>query len=73
LPNAYRFDQHELCACFADFGHQVTCVDKDEDKLTALRRGDIAIFEPGLDAPATNAKARRLNFTTDLTVLASRP
>ena len=54
-------------ACFADFGHQVTCVDKDESKIAALRRGEIPIFEPGLDAlVATNVKARRLDFTTDL-------
>ena len=54
-------------ACFADFGHQVTCVDKDEGKIAALRRGEIPIFEPGLDElVATNAKAGRLNFTTDL-------
>src|SRR5229473_2165094 len=37
-------------ACFADFGHQVTCVDKDADKIASLRRGEIPIFEPGLDA-----------------------
>ncbi|MDU6376936.1 MAG: UDP-glucose 6-dehydrogenase, partial [Bradyrhizobium sp.] len=37
-------------ACFADFGHQVTCVDKDESKIAALHRGEIPIFEPGLDA-----------------------
>ena len=55
-------------ACFADFGHQVTCVDKDADKIAALRRGEIPIFEPGLDAlVASNVKARRLDFTTDLT------
>src|SRR6478609_3184749 len=54
-------------ACFADFGHQVTCVDKDEGKIAALRRGEIPIFEPGLDTlVATNVKAGRLNFTTDL-------
>src|SRR5579871_4306648 len=54
-------------ACFADFGHIVTCVDKDEGKIAALRRGEIPIFEPGLDAlVATNVKAGRLNFTTDL-------
>src|SRR5947209_12545727 len=54
-------------ACFADFGHQVTCVDKDGDKIAALRRGEIPIFEPGLDElVATNAKAGRLKFTTDL-------
>src|SRR4249920_785226 len=55
-------------ACFADFGHQVTCVDKDGDKIAALRRGEIPIFEPGLDTlVATNVKAGRLDFATDLT------
>src|ERR671913_1511321 len=54
-------------ACFADFGHQVTCVDKDVGKIEALRRGEIPIFEPGLDAlVASNVKAKRLDFTTDL-------
>ncbi|WP_027580006.1 UDP-glucose/GDP-mannose dehydrogenase family protein [Bradyrhizobium sp. Ai1a-2] len=54
-------------ACFADFGHHVTCVDKDVEKINALRRGEIPIFEPGLDAlVASNVKARRLDFTTDL-------
>jgi UDPglucose 6-dehydrogenase len=54
-------------ACFADFGHQVTCVDKDESKIAALRRGEIPIFEPGLDTlVATNVNAGRLSFTTDL-------
>ncbi|HEU4805691.1 MAG TPA: UDP-glucose/GDP-mannose dehydrogenase family protein [Nitrobacter sp.] len=54
-------------ACFADFGHQVTCVDKDADKIAALRRGEIPIFEPGLDAlVATNVAASRLDFTVDL-------
>jgi GDP-mannose 6-dehydrogenase len=55
-------------ACFADFGHQVTCVDKDGDKIASLRRGEIPIFEPGLHAlVASNVKAKRLDFTTDLT------
>ena len=36
-------------ACFADFGHQVICVDKDEGKIAALKRGEIPIFEPDLD------------------------
>jgi len=55
-------------ACFADFGHQVTCIDKDAGKVAALNRGEIPIFEPGLDAlVAANVKAKRLDFTTDLT------
>src|SRR4030088_2056400 len=54
-------------ACFADFGHQVTCVDKDGDKIAALRGGEIPIFEPGLgDLVASNVKAGRLSFTRDL-------
>jgi UDPglucose 6-dehydrogenase len=54
-------------ACFADFGHQVTCVDKDGDKIASLNRGEIPIFEPGLDAlVASNVKAGRLDFTTGL-------
>jgi UDPglucose 6-dehydrogenase len=52
-------------ACFADFGHQVTCVDKDEGKIAALPLSEIPVFEPGLDVlVATNVKAGRLNFTT---------
>src|ERR1700738_341170 len=54
-------------ACFAAFGHHVTCVDKDVGKIAALHRGEIPIFEPGLDAlVAANVKAKRLDFTTDL-------
>ncbi len=54
-------------ACFADFGHQVICVDKDADKIAALNGGEIPIFEPGLAAlVAANVSARRLTFTTDL-------
>ena len=54
-------------ACFADFGHQVICVDKDERKIAALERGEIPIFEPDLDRLVeTNVKAGRLSFTTDL-------
>ena len=54
-------------ACFADFGHQVTCVDKDADKIASLNRGTIPIYEPGLDAlVASNVKAGRLDFTTEL-------
>src|SRR6201995_2766693 len=54
-------------ACFADFGHEVICVDKDSGKIDALKRGEIPIFEPGLDAlVASNVKAGRLEFTTEL-------
>jgi UDPglucose 6-dehydrogenase len=55
-------------ACFADFGHHVTCVDKDVAKIDALKRGEIQIFEPDLDRLVqTNTAAGRLDFTTDLT------
>ena len=53
-------------ACFADFGHQVICVDKSEPKIDALNRGEIPIYEPGLEAlVADNAKTGRLSFTTE--------
>ncbi len=54
-------------ACFSNFGHDVVCVDKDASKIARLNRGEIPIFEPGLDAlVADNVKAGRLSFTTDL-------
>src|ERR1700712_5669030 len=54
-------------ACFSDFGHRVVCVDKDSTKIKALHAGVMPIFEPGLDAlVASNVKAGRLSFTTDL-------
>ncbi|NTC19768.1 UDP-glucose/GDP-mannose dehydrogenase family protein [Agrobacterium tumefaciens] len=54
-------------ACFADFGHDVICVDKMPEKIEALKSGHIPIFEPGLEViVANNAKAGRLSFTTDL-------
>ena len=54
-------------ACFADFGHDVVCVDKDESKISALLEGRMPIYEPGLDhLVATNVAAGRLRFTTDL-------
>src|SRR5216683_4905018 len=54
-------------ACFADFGHQVTCVDKDVDKIDALKRGEIPIFEPDLDRLVeATVKDGQLNFTTEL-------
>jgi UDPglucose 6-dehydrogenase len=52
-------------ACFADFGHHVTCVDKDAGRIAALKRGEIPIFEPGLaDLVATNMAQERLSFST---------
>ena len=54
-------------ACFADFGHEVTCVDKDRGKIAALERGEMPIFEPGLnELVAANARGGRLKFTTEL-------
>ena len=54
-------------ACFAQFGHDVACVDKDADKIARLRRGEIPIYEPGLDRlVADNMRAGRLEFGGDL-------
>ena len=54
-------------ACFSDFGHHVTCVDKDVSKIEALERGVMPIFEPGLDQLVErNVRGGRLTFTTDL-------
>jgi UDPglucose 6-dehydrogenase len=54
-------------ACLADFGMNVVCVDKDADKIAALQRGEIPIYEPGLEEiVARNERAGRLRFTTDL-------
>jgi UDPglucose 6-dehydrogenase len=53
-------------ACFADFGHTVVCVDKDPSKIERLNRGEMPIFEPGLDQlVATNVAAGRLSFSVD--------
>jgi len=53
-------------ACFADFGHTVTCVDKDASKIDRLRQNIMPIYEPGLDdLVATNVKGGRLSFATD--------
>ena len=53
-------------ACFAEFGVHVTCVDKDESKVAALKAGKIPIFEPGLEEIVRrNQQAGRLQFTSD--------
>jgi UDPglucose 6-dehydrogenase len=55
-------------ACFADFGHEVVCVDKDESKIARLHANIMPIYEPGLDALVkTNVDAGRLSFSTDVT------
>ncbi|MEN9856278.1 MAG: hypothetical protein RLZZ157_1404 [Pseudomonadota bacterium] len=55
-------------ACFADFGHDVVCIDKDQGKIDRLNQGIMPIFEPGLkDLVASNVAAGRLSFATDLT------
>ena len=55
-------------ACFADFGHHVTCIDKDQEKVDMLRSGGIPIYEPGLDQLVQrNVREERLSFDTDLT------
>jgi UDPglucose 6-dehydrogenase len=54
-------------ACFADFGHEVVCIDKDASKIERLESGVMPIYEPGLDdLVAANVKSGRLEFTTDL-------
>jgi UDPglucose 6-dehydrogenase len=54
-------------ACIADFGHQVTCIDKDASKISALNRGEIPIYEPGLeDIVRSNVREGRLSFTSEL-------
>jgi UDPglucose 6-dehydrogenase len=54
-------------ACFADFGHDVVCIDKDPNKIDSLEAGVMPIFEPGLaELVGSNVKAGRLSFSTDL-------
>jgi len=54
-------------ACLAQFGHDVICIDKDADKIARLKKGEIPIYEPGLDKLVSdNAKAGRLQFGLDL-------
>jgi UDPglucose 6-dehydrogenase len=59
-------------ACFADFGHHVTCIDKDAQKVAALNRGEIPIFEPGLaDLVEANVRQQRLRFAVDTASVAT--
>ena len=54
-------------ACLAEFGHSITCMDKDESKIQSLLAGEIPIYEPGLaDLVKKNVDEGRLHFTTDL-------
>jgi UDPglucose 6-dehydrogenase len=54
-------------ACLSDFGHEVVCIDKDAEKVEALRNGQIPIFEPGLqEVVANNVRAGRLSFASDI-------
>jgi len=54
-------------ACFAEFGHHVTCIDKNEEKIALLNNGNVPIYEPGLDAIIErNVREGRLDFATDL-------
>ena len=53
--------------CFSDFGHEVVCIDRDAGKIARLDRGEVPIFEPGLEAlMLKNIAAGRLTFSTDL-------
>jgi UDPglucose 6-dehydrogenase len=54
-------------ACFADFGHEVVCIDKDPARIGRLNDGVMPIYEPGLaELVGTNARSGRLSFTTGL-------
>lgn len=54
-------------ACLADFGHEVTCIDSNAEKIAALKRGEIPIYEPGLDQLVKdNTAAARMFFSNDL-------
>ena len=53
--------------CFAEFGFNVTCVDKDKNKIQDLKDGKVPIYEPGLDVILKrNIEANRITFTTNL-------
>ena len=53
--------------CFAEFGHTVSCIDKNAEKITALQNGKMPIYEPGLDVMVRhNVQEGRLSFTTEM-------
>src|ERR1700722_17615638 len=57
-------------ACFADFGHDVTCIDKDPQKVAGLNRGEIPIFEHGLaELVEANVRQERLSFAVETTAV----
>jgi UDPglucose 6-dehydrogenase len=59
-------------ACFADFGHHVTCIDKNTSRIAALRRGEIPIYEPGLaDLVEANVRGGRLDFAGEAAAVAN--
>src|SRR2546426_10872705 len=61
-------------AVFADLGNDIVCVDKDRDKIEALRTGRMPIYEPGLEEMvARNVDDRRLSFTTDMARASATP
>ena len=54
-------------ACFSEFGHDVTCIDRDEARIKKLNAGDMPIYEPGLEElVAGSVKSGRLSFATGL-------
>ncbi len=60
-------------ACLADFGHEVTCIDSNAEKIAALKRGEIPIYEPGLDQLVKdNVAAERMFFSTNLAEAVSK-
>lgn len=60
-------------ACFAEVGHQVVCLDVDEDKINKLKKGQVSIYEPGLQKlTRKNLENGRIQFTTDLTTAAEQ-
>ena len=60
-------------ACFADFGHDVTCVDSDAAKIAAAQDGKMPIYEPGLSGLVkTNVREERLTFSTDIATAVDR-